>query len=57
MEEKAWRTTSWRSARASARLGELYNEAEFAADPSMMVATQFRRFARRVLRQNPGCLD
>jgi L-fuculose-phosphate aldolase len=29
---------------------------DYMTDPSM-VATQFRRFARRVLRENPGCLD
>lgn len=29
---------------------------DYMTDPSM-VATQFRRFARRVLRQDPGCLD
>jgi L-fuculose-phosphate aldolase len=29
---------------------------DYMTDPSM-VATQFRRFARRVLRDDPACLD
>jgi L-fuculose-phosphate aldolase len=68
IEEAAWMALCFeRAARMQIRarsIGPLTSiDAEFArdahnymTDPSM-VATQFRRFARRVLRQEPGCLN
>jgi L-fuculose-phosphate aldolase len=68
IEEAAWMALCFERAarmqiraRAVGRLSAIDPEFardahDYMTDPSM-VATQFRRFARRVLRADPGCLD